>query len=737
MKNFIAAFSAEHIKKKGTGLYITAAIVGAVAPLLFLLISSLVDNPNGQPALPYNHIEDYTGNCLMLFTPFLFPLIIIITVSRVTQLDHKNGGWQLMEMQPLQKFSIYFSKFLVILVANSIVILSLIGFSILCGYVGALIKDVPKVADTSFPWVYIVQLFSRLFVASLFITAFQFVIAVLMPSFIWSMLIGFFFFIITSILKVLEYLPDWYPYEILNRVNSYRSGSDLGYWFTYTDYVSLFAAILLLSIGFQWFKFKRFKAAFFGNSKRFLQAFITLIVLGGLIIYTLIPNLMTPYNKTVIAGEIKSDIPIRQITLFDKMIRDTVAKIAVVDGKFNYEAKNNIPLDRYDIEFDHSFKDELVIGKNDSVYLTVQYFNNVAKTMITGTRLAENQPLKSGIFGNWSRVEFYLKNNEFLDRPEQFAKALYNEWKDRTKEKTGGKTVDNYVPTKDFTDRDKKLLTITYLNYWEQFLEKRRSSMPDEKTGEPKEIKTLKEQLSLTDEGLLSEEGYFKYVSQQLIKKDTSDANIDTKRIAAISKLPRGSFKDKMLFWQLNQSMQVGDANEESKQLIATNGQLFSNQKYTSILTTKFGSLYNLRRGMVAPEFNTITLKGKSFTSDDLKGKYTVIDVWATWCLPCEEQSYYFENLAAKYKNKPIQFVALSVDQKKESWFTKAQSKSKSVLQLHVNDMMKFYADYNLETIPRFILLDDKGNFVNSKMPFPSEKAFEILLRKELKLQDE
>jgi thiol-disulfide isomerase/thioredoxin len=737
MKNFIAAFAAEHIKKKGTGLYVTAAIVGAVAPLLFFLVTMLIKNPNDQVALPYNYIQGFISNCLMLFTPFLFPLVIIITVSRVTQLDHKNGGWQLMETQPLQKVSIYFSKFLVILIANSIVILSLIGFSILCGYIGTLIKDVPKVADTSLPVIYIIHLFTRLFVASLFITAFQFVIAVLMPSFIWSMLIGFFFFIITSILKALEYLPNWYPYEILNRVNSYKDGSDLGYWFTYTDYVSLFAAILLLALGFQWFEFKRFKLAFFSNGKLLLRALAVIIIVGGIVIYFLRPNQMAPYYKTVITGNIESDVPIRQIVLFDKMIRDTVAKIPVVDGKFHYEAKNNIPLDKYDIEFDHSFRQQLVVGKNDSVHLKVKFFNNAAETKVTGTRLAENQELKSGIFGDWSRVEWYLKDNAYLEKPDQFAKEVYKEWKDRTKDKSSGKTVDNYISRTDYTDRDKKLVTITYLNYWEQFLEKRRTLASDEQTPETKEIKALKKQLSLTDEGLLSEESYFKYVIEQLIKKGNRDVDIDTKRLQAISALPKGSFKDKMLFWQLDKSIQVGDADEKSKQLIVANGQLFSNQKYVNILVAKFESLYSLRRGMAAPAFEAVTLKGKPFTSNDLKGKYAIIDVWATWCIPCEEQSYYFENLALKFKNKPIQFVALSVDQKKESWFIKAQSKSKSVLQLHVNDMMKFYSEYNAETIPRFILLDDKGNFVNSKMPYPSEKTFEILLRKALNLQDE
>ena len=672
----------------------------------------------------------------MVFAPFFFPLVIIITVSRITQLDHKNGGWQLMETQPLQKFSIYFSKFLVVLITNVITILSLVGISILCAGIGLLLEDSSKL-DTSFPIIYIIQIISRLFVASLFITALQFFIAVLMPSFIWSMLIGFFLFMLTGILKAFDYIPDWYPYEILNKINAFKDGSDLGYWFIYTEYVSLFAALLLLCLGFQWFKFKKFKPAFFGSLKRFSFVLGSLVVLGGIIIYTLKPNVMKPYTKTIIAGKIESDVPIRQILLFDNLIRDTVARIAVVDGKFHYEAKNNLVLDKYEIEFDHSFKQQIVVGHNDSVFMNVKFYNNTPKLTITGTRLAENQPSKQSILSSFSRVEWYLEDNTYIEKPSSFAKAIYKEWQDRTKDKSNSKTVDNYVPRSDFRAIDQKLITITYLNYWEKYLEKRNSLASDKKTPDPKEIKILRKQLSLTDESLLSQNSYFEYVQQQLIKKDTSDVDFNVKQVAAISKLKKGSFKDKMMFWQLDKSVQIADANEESKQLIVSNAQYFTNQKYVSTLNKRFLSLYSLRKGMMAPTFNAVTLKGKPFSLAELKGKITIIDVWATWCGPCSYQSPYFERLAIKYKSKPIQFVALSVDKNKESWFIKAKTKSKSVLQLHANYMMKFFTDYSAESIPRFILIDENGNFINAKMPFPSEKAFEILLKKALKLDND
>ena len=93
--------------------------------------------------------------------------------------------------------------------------------------------------------------------------------------------------------------------------------------------------------------------------------------------------------------------------------------------------------------------------------------------------------------------------------------------------------------------------------------------------------------------------------------------------------------------------------------------------------------------------------------------------------------------MALKYKSNKIQFVGLSVDEDIKKWFIDAKSKSKATLQIHANDKNAFGKNYSMETIPRFILIDPNGKFINAKMPQPEEPAFEIILRKELHLPDE
>ena len=148
ISNFITALKAENIKKSGTGFYFTSAILGIISPILFMIVSIVQNNGEIKAGIPYNLYLKFTQNCLEPFAYFFFPLLIIITVSRITQLDHKNGGWQLMETQPTYKFSIYFSKFCTVLIANLISILSFILVTLLATWVLTFVITFHKTALT-------------------------------------------------------------------------------------------------------------------------------------------------------------------------------------------------------------------------------------------------------------------------------------------------------------------------------------------------------------------------------------------------------------------------------------------------------------------------------------------------------------------------------------------------------------------------------------------------------------
>ncbi|MGL2966280.1 redoxin family protein [Flavobacterium sp. XGLA_31] len=738
MKNklslFITALQAENIKKRGTGFYWTGALLGIISPILFMMVAIIQSNDAVKDSVAYNHYLSFTEQSMQPFAYFFFPLLIIITVSRITQLDHKNGGWQLMETQPIDKFSIYFSKFSTVLCSNLISIVSFALASLLAGWILTFAITLPKSAVLELPVGGIMLIMARLFVASLLITALQFAISVLIPSFIWSIVIGFFGLLLTVFLQPFNLVPVWYPYEILSKIAAKPQGSDLGHWFTFTDYVGLSLSIILLYIGFNWYRHKQFKAAFVKPAKRTLSLVAVLLVFGGLTYGLLRPKQMESYPKTVVAGKIDSKETFHHIYIVDKIIQDTLAVIPLQNNTFHYQFDKKVVTDHYVFVVDQKFDNNLFFGTNDSIYIEGKVNGQASEFKIKGTRLAENQ-MESETKFDWSMTSYYLQENLNLDRPQIITEGIYKDWKEAMEKSDEFRTVDNYIPKDDYTQRKKKLITTNSLNQWNQLLQKRAALYPNEKTTETAGIKEMKNSVSLTDESLLSNRFYFDYVISQLVASNKEDLDENTKALKAIAHMKNGSFKDKMLFWQLTKSMEEASNSAERNQLVAEYNSQFGNRNYTRKINNINRIAESLGKGKAAPAFMAVSLEGKPYILADFKGKLLVIDTWATWCGPCKQQSPYFEKMALKYgKGKNVQFLALSIDENPKPWYIDAKSKSKSVLQLHVANMKQFSKDYNIVSIPRFMMIDGNGNFVNAKLPLASDPSFERLLQKALHL---
>ncbi|MDI1256046.1 MAG: redoxin family protein [Flavobacterium sp.] len=735
ISNFFTAVKAEQIKKKGTGFYFNSAIFGLLSPLLFFTVLVVQDTEEIKDVLPFNFVMKFVENAVNPFSYFFFPLTIIIVISRITQIDHRNGGWQLMETQPLQKFSIYFSKFTIVLLANLLAMVSFLLFSILAAYLLPYFSTVPENVSMSFPFVDIIHLMTRVFVASLLISTVQYFVSVLIPSFIWSIVIGFFGLLLMVFLTPFNLVPTWYPYQILGQTAANTKGSDLGHWFNYIEYFGMICSVLLLYIGYQWYKWKTLKTAFVSKS-RTLPLVVVLAVTGGMMFWLLQPNRMPAYKSTVIAGKIESKEQLHFVVITDTYIGDTLAVIPIKNNTFQYKFDKDVITDTYSMVIDKRYGAKFFFGKGDSIFVDVKSYKNNSDIKLTGTRLAENQIQKSSA-ESWSMVSYYIQQNEMMDKPDFIQKQLYDEWKEEMAAPGKFATVDNYIPKEDYTTRTQKITTVKYLNLWEIYLKKRTALYPEKKTVETADLKSIRNSLPMNDESLLSANEYFVYVASQLSKTVKGDLDDNTKAIMAISAMPKSTFRDKMLFCILRQSIDEIPSSKDRSQLLATYNNTFDNPDYGKKITAINKMTESLGKGKTAPLFEAMTLDGKRVQLADLKGKPVIIDVWATWCGPCKQVSPYFEKFALKYQDQKIQFLALSIDEKPQAWYVDAKSKSKAVKQLHITDINSFSAAYAVESIPRFILIDANGNFINAKLPYPDELAFETALRKAIGLPEE
>lgn len=141
--------------------------------------------------------------------------------------------------------------------------------------------------------------------------------------------------------------------------------------------------------------------------------------------------------------------------------------------------------------------------------------------------------------------------------------------------------------------------------------------------------------------------------------------------------------------------------------------------------------------GTPSPSFAYNSIEGKEVKLEDLKGKYVYIDVWATWCGPCKVEIPHLKTLEKDYHDKNIEFVSISIDREKdkEKWVKMVADEELKGIQLFADNdwSSQFVKDYMISGIPRFILLDPKGNVVNADAPRPSSKDL-VALFNELKI---
>lgn len=147
-----------------------------------------------------------------------------------------------------------------------------------------------------------------------------------------------------------------------------------------------------------------------------------------------------------------------------------------------------------------------------------------------------------------------------------------------------------------------------------------------------------------------------------------------------------------------------------------------------------------LPKGSPSPVFeNYENIDGTTTSLSDLKGKFTYVDVWATWCGPCKAEIPSLKALEKEYHGKNIQFVSLSIDddrshggswdKARENWKAMVTDKELGGIQLFAPKgwQSQFVQDYKIKGIPRFLLIDPNGNVVSPDAPRPSSASIKEL----------
>ncbi len=122
-----------------------------------------------------------------------------------------------------------------------------------------------------------------------------------------------------------------------------------------------------------------------------------------------------------------------------------------------------------------------------------------------------------------------------------------------------------------------------------------------------------------------------------------------------------------------------------------------------------------LKAGTVAPEIALKTIDGKQFSLKSLRGKYVVVDFWASWCPDCRKDAPNVVAMYNKFHKKGVEFVGVSFDTKSESW--KSAVEKLGIPYTQVSDMKNMRESsvalaYNIKWIPTAYVIDPEGKVV-------------------------
>ena len=156
-------------------------------------------------------------------------------------------------------------------------------------------------------------------------------------------------------------------------------------------------------------------------------------------------------------------------------------------------------------------------------------------------------------------------------------------------------------------------------------------------------------------------------------------------------------------------------------------------EQQLNVIDSKYKQFIAINTGeAVAPEIILNNPQGKEIKLSSLRGKYVLIDFWASWCGPCRKENPNLVRLYKQYKDKGFTIYSVSLDNNHEAW-QKAIESDELIWQNHVSDLKGWDTPlttlYGFQSIPHTVLIDKEGKIIGMGLRAQSleQKLKEVL----------
>jgi thiol-disulfide isomerase/thioredoxin len=140
------------------------------------------------------------------------------------------------------------------------------------------------------------------------------------------------------------------------------------------------------------------------------------------------------------------------------------------------------------------------------------------------------------------------------------------------------------------------------------------------------------------------------------------------------------------------------------------------------------GQIKNIESGMpgsMAPDFTKTDINGKPLSLADFRGKYVILDFWASWCVPCRKSNPHMIELYHKYHDKGLDVIGIADDDGRTAvwngavtkdgvgiWHNILRGLNMDMIMKHIPNPNDLDQQYGIASIPTKILIDPSGKII-------------------------